>query len=294
MTDGSRILGLGDLGAHGMGIPIGKLALYCAAGGIAPHRVMPVTIDVGTNNESLLADEDYLGIPQKRVEGQEYFDLVDEFMAAVFERWPDVPWSERKIKPGRPAIGGRGPFATQSRSVSSLMQRCAGATAASRGPRRRPRKFSPRRSWCSSRTSRAPRPCLYWKSTLAARTPRRRVAETRNAAVRSDRPRRARHRYRHRYRCFNDDIQGTGCVTLAGVLASARHAGLRLRDMSFLCAGAGSAGLGVCLQLVDGMVEDGLSREEAMKRFVICADPGVRDSLGSSRRTPAAATRIVL
>ena len=67
-------------------------------------------------------------------------------------------------------------------------------------------------------------------------------------------------------------------MTLAGVLASARHAGLRLRDMSFLCAGAGSAGLGVCLQLVDGMVEDGLSREEAMKRFVICADPGASET----------------
>ena len=81
-------------------------------------------------------------------------------------------------------------------------------------------------------------------------------------------------RYRSRYRCFNDDIQGTGCVTLAGVLAAARQANLDLTQMSFLCAGAGSAGLGVCAQIVDGMVEAGLSRDEAMKRFVICTSVG--------------------
>ena len=90
VTDGSRILGLGDLGAHGMGIPIGKLALYCAAGGIAPHRVMPVMLDVGTNNAALLDDDDYLGIQKPRLEGDEYFAMVDEFMSAVFERWPDT------------------------------------------------------------------------------------------------------------------------------------------------------------------------------------------------------------
>mmetsp|Transcript_28987 Transcript_28987/g.86540 ORF Transcript_28987/g.86540 Transcript_28987/m.86540 type:complete len:623 (-) Transcript_28987:53-1921(-) len=203
VTDGSRILGLGDLGAHGMGIPIGKLALYCAAGGIAPHRVMPVMLDVGTNNEALLADEDYVGIPKRRLEGDAYFDLVDEFMAAVFERWPDVVVQFEDF---------------ESSKAMPLLEK-----------------------------------------------------------------------YRHRYRCFNDDIQGTGCVTLAGVLAAARHAGLRLRDMSFLCAGAGSAGLGVCLQLVDGMVEDGLSREEAMKRFVICTSVGAIGKADGSRGDPNAA-----
>ena len=76
VTDGSRILGLGDLGAHGMGIPIGKLALYCAAGGIAPHRVMPVMLDVGTNNEALLSDSNYVGVPMRRLEGDEYYDMV--------------------------------------------------------------------------------------------------------------------------------------------------------------------------------------------------------------------------
>ena len=188
VTDGSRILGLGDLGAHGMGIPIGKLALYCAAGGIAPHRVMPVMLDVGTNNAALLEDDDYLGIQKPRLEGDEYFAMVDEFMSAVFERWPDtvVQFEDFESSKAQPILD----------------------------------------------------------------------------------------KYRHTRRCFNDDIQGTGCVTLAGVLAAGRQAGLRLSEMSFLCAGAGSAGLGVCLQLVDGMVADGLSREEAMKRFVICTSVG--------------------
>jgi malate dehydrogenase (oxaloacetate-decarboxylating)(NADP+) len=90
VTDGSRILGLGDLGVHGMGIPIGKLALYCAAGGIAPHRVLAVTLDVGTDNETLLNDDDYMGIQEPRLDGDEYYDLVDEFMQAVTGRWPDV------------------------------------------------------------------------------------------------------------------------------------------------------------------------------------------------------------
>ena len=90
VTDGSRILGLGDLGASGMGIPIGKLSLYCAAGGIAPHRVMPVLLDVGTDNEDLLKDKFYLGVANKRLKGSAYFHLVDEFMEAVRFRWPRV------------------------------------------------------------------------------------------------------------------------------------------------------------------------------------------------------------
>jgi malate dehydrogenase (oxaloacetate-decarboxylating)(NADP+) len=90
VTDGSRILGLGDLGANGMGIPIGKLSLYCAAGGIAPHRVLPVVLDVGTDNQELLNDEFYLGVQKPRMRGKEYFHLVDEFMEAVRYRWPNV------------------------------------------------------------------------------------------------------------------------------------------------------------------------------------------------------------
>jgi len=188
VTDGSRILGLGDLGAHGMGIPIGKLALYCAAAGIAPHRVMPVMLDVGTNNEELLKDEAYVGVPKRRLEGEEYFEMVDEFMEAVFDRWPNTVVQFEDFESSKAA------------------------------------------------------PLLA--------------------------------KYRSRFRCFNDDIQGTGCVTLAGVLAAGRQAGLELTEMSFLCAGAGSAGLGVCAQIVDGMVEAGLSREEAMSRFVICTSVG--------------------
>jgi len=88
VTDGSRVLGLGDLGVGGLGISIGKLDLYVAAGGFHPRRVLPVALDVGTNNEKLRADPRYLGIKERRIEGDAYFEMIDEFMAAIKLRWP--------------------------------------------------------------------------------------------------------------------------------------------------------------------------------------------------------------
>eukprot|EP00927_Polykrikos_kofoidii_P071530 TRINITY_DN67792_c0_g1_i1.p1 TRINITY_DN67792_c0_g1~~TRINITY_DN67792_c0_g1_i1.p1 ORF type:complete len:654 (+),score=91.54 TRINITY_DN67792_c0_g1_i1:95-1963(+) len=90
VTDGSRILGLGDLGVSGMGISVGKLNCYVVAAGFHPHRVLPVCLDVGTNNDKLLNDSMYLGLQQRRLEGQEYLEVVDEFMAAVTMHWPGV------------------------------------------------------------------------------------------------------------------------------------------------------------------------------------------------------------
>jgi len=191
VTDGSRILGLGDLGVHGMGIPIGKLALYCACGGIAPHRVLPITLDVGTNNETLLKDPHYVGVAQPRLHGDEYFEMVDEFMQAVHLRWPNVVVQFEDFE--------------TSKAVPILAK------------------------------------------------------------------------YRNKYHCFNDDIQGTGCVTLAGLIAASRNASSnkKISEMRFMCAGAGSAGLGVCNQILDGMMREGLTKEEALKQFVVLSHKGV-------------------
>ncbi|EEF50488.1 NAD-dependent malic enzyme 59 kDa isoform, mitochondrial [Ricinus communis] len=162
LTDGSRILGLGDLGVQGIGIPIGKLDMYVAAAGINPQRILPVMLDVGTNNQKLLEDRLYLGLRQPRLEGEEYLSIVDEFMEAVFTRWPKaiVQFEDFQMK------------------------------------------------WAFE--------------TLQ--------------------------RYRKRFCMFNDDIQGTAGVALAGLLGTVRAQGRPLSDFvkqKIVVVGAGSAGLGV-------------------------------------------------
>ncbi|KAM1140216.1 NAD-dependent malic enzyme 62 kDa isoform, mitochondrial-like [Malus sylvestris] len=162
VTDGSRILGLGDLGVQGIGIAIGKLDLYVAAAGINPQRVLPVMIDVGTNNEKLLKDPLYLGLDRHRLDGDEYVAVVDEFMEAVFTRWPNVIVQFEDF---------------QSKWAFKLLQR-----------------------------------------------------------------------YRNTYRMFNDDVQGTAGVALAGLLGAVRAQGRSMIDFpkqKIVVAGAGSAGIGV-------------------------------------------------
>jgi malate dehydrogenase (oxaloacetate-decarboxylating)(NADP+) len=181
VTDGQRILGLGDLGANGMGIPVGKLALYSACAGIDPELCLPVTIDVGTNNEDLLNDLLYLGYPRKRLEGKPYFDLVDEFVSAVRSRYPDA--------------------------------------------------------------------LIQFEDFL-----------TPNAYA-------LLNKYRERVLCFNDDIQGTAAVALAGVYSSTRITGLPFKDLQIMFLGAGSAATGIADLMTAAFVADGLDVEDARRRL---------------------------
>lgn len=181
VTDGERILGLGDLGANGMGIPIGKLALYAACAGIHPRQCMPVMLDVGTNNQSLCDDSLYLGVRQPRLRGEAYNSLVDEFVNAVQQRFP-----------------------------SALIQ---------------------------------------FEDFL-----------TPNAYA-------LLHRYRDRVLCFNDDIQGTAAVALAGVLASSRITGVDFAESRIMFAGAGSAATGIADLIQTALIKSGLDQQSARKRL---------------------------
>ena len=196
VTDGSRILGLGDQGANGMGIPIGKLSLYVLGAGIYPYRTLPVMLDLGTDNDALRDDPLYLGERVRRLRGDAYYEAVDAFVRAVHSRWPEA-----------------------------LIQF---------------EDFSNDHAF----------PLLT--------------------------------RYRNRILCFNDDIQGTGAVTLAGVLSALRITGGKLGDQRVLFLGAGSAARGIADTLVAGMMEaGGLSLEQARRRIWMLDSKGLvtRDRL---------------
>jgi malate dehydrogenase (oxaloacetate-decarboxylating)(NADP+) len=180
VTDGERILGLGDLGAGGMGIPIGKLALYTACAGVPPQLCLPIVLDVGTNDQNLLEDPLYLGLRQQRVRGDEYVGFVDEFVEAV----------------------------------QALYPRC----------------------------------CVQWED----------FANINAVPILA--------RYRDKICTFNDDIQGTAGVALAGIFAALHLSKSKLTEQRFLFLGGGSAATGIAELISQAMVLDGMDIGEARSR----------------------------
>ena len=192
VTDGERILGLGDQGCGGMGIPIGKLSLYTVCGGVDPRTTLPVVLDVGTNNEDRLADPFYIGWRNKRISGDAYVAFVDHFVYAVKEVWPNVLLQFEDFAR---------PHAT---------------------------------------------PLLS--------------------------------RYRDRLCMFNDDVQGTAAVTLGTLLAAVEVKGERLSDQRIVVGGGGAAGCGIAKHIISSMMSEGLTEEDARKRFFIIDRAGLLHS----------------
>ncbi|MGB5810568.1 MAG: NAD-dependent malic enzyme [Polyangiales bacterium] len=188
-TDSSAILGIGDQGYGGLAIPIGKMALYTVAGGVSPFHTMPVALDVGTERMDLINDENYLGVRQKRLQGESYYRFLDNFVDAVWARWPDavIQWED-----------------LSKEAAFSVLER-----------------------------------------------------------------------YRDRGPSFNDDIQGTGAVALAGILAACHLRKESLVDEVFVIHGAGAGGIGVAWAIREGLVRAGLSREEAASRVFVLDSRGL-------------------
>ena len=180
VTDGGRILGLGDIGANGMGIPIGKLQLYTACAGVPPQYLLPMYLDAGTNNEQYLHDSLYLGLRKTRPATEELYSFVDEFVEAVQDLYP----------------------------------RC----------------------------------CIHFEDWTGV------------DAVH------LLHRYRDKYCVYNDDVQGTAGIVLAGMINAAKIKGTKLSDEKYLFLGAGSAGIGLADLLCSAMVQEGLTLKQAQDR----------------------------